>query len=68
MDLFTINWNERAKNDPVVNHFFKDYVYGGEYIKSNTTDIKIKNKETDKITQPQVTNTEPALPKPKKKK
>ena len=45
--MFSINWNEKAKNDPVVNYFFEKYVYGGEYIQSNTTDIKIKSKDPE---------------------
>ena len=46
MDLFNVNWHQRAQSDPVVNHFFKDYVFAGEYIGTNTTPVNIPKKTT----------------------
>jgi hypothetical protein len=58
MDLFNINWNQRAKNDPVVNMFFKEYIFQGEYLNNNKTDIKIKSKKIDtKIQTPKKSDT-----------
>ena len=48
MDLFKINWKQRATNDPVVNEFFKEYIFQQEHITTNTSDIKIKDKTIKK--------------------
>ena len=66
MDMFSINWNQRAKNDPVVNYFFEKYVYGGEYIHSNTTDVKIKSQNESKTPKKTDIGEKVAVEKPKK--
>ena len=42
MDLLKINWTERARNDPVVNALFGEYIFEKDHIKTNTTPIYIQ--------------------------
>ena len=43
-DLFKINWLERAKNDPVVQYLFKDYIFEKDHLKQETkTPVNIKD-------------------------
>ena len=45
MDLLKINWTDRARNDPVVNALFGEYIFEKDHIKTITTPIHIQGSQ-----------------------